>query len=248
MPADALPAWPALLASWDGWLLAVILVVVVPVYGWLRYRSVLKRPGIDAPSGVKLRMYATILVMQWVLVAIMLYVIGRHGLDLADVGQRLVRPRLVLGLAAGLVLACAILLVINRARIKKAPPEKIEPSVGRLRKFLPITRAELAVFVLLSLTAGICEELLYRGFLVGFLGAGLGSIWYGVLAGAVLFGLAHAYQGRKGVLLTGLAGLILGVLFAATGSLVPGQAGHAAFDIVGGFAGAAAVARLRASA
>jgi membrane protease YdiL (CAAX protease family) len=244
MDADAAAGWAALLGSWDGRLLAVVLAVGVPIYGHFRYRRLLARPGADAPSGIKLRMYATVIGMQWLLTVIMLLVARRHGLTPADVGQRLGDPRLTLGLAAGLLILPAILLVFNLGRIRRSPADRLETSVGRLRKFMPATSTELAGFFLLALTAGICEELLYRGFMVGLLGTVLGSPWYGVLAGAIVFGFGHAYQGRKGVLLTGLSGLILGALFVGAGSLLPGQVLHAAFDVAGGFAGAAMLARL----
>ena len=248
MDADAAAGWAALLGSWDGRLLAFVLAVLVPLYGFLRYRRLLARPGADAPSGIKLRMYATVIGMQWVLAAIMLFVVRRHGLTPADVGQRLGNPRLILGLAACLGVLPFILLVFNLGRIRRAPVERLEASVGRLRKFMPATGTELAGFILLALTAGVCEELLYRGFMVGLLGTILGSPWYGVLAGAIVFGIGHAYQGRKGVLLTGLSGLILGALFVGSGSLVPGQVLHATFDVASGFAGAAMMARLPRSA
>jgi uncharacterized protein len=54
---------------------------------------------------------------------------------------------------------------------------------------------------------------------------------------SVLFGAAHLYQGRGGLIGTGILGLLFGVFRAYTGSLLPVAAWHAAVDIVAGFAG-----------
>jgi membrane protease YdiL (CAAX protease family) len=94
---------------------------------------------------------------------------------------------------------------------------------------------ELAVFVPVAITAGVWEELLYRGFLIWFLAPTTG------LAGAVLissaiFGLGHAYQGWRGVLTTALVGLIFAVLYVASGSLWWLMLAHAIVDIYGGIA------------
>ncbi len=122
--------------------------------------------------------------------------------------------------------------------------EKLRASVERIGDFLPRERREVAAYVVLALTAGICEEILYRGWLVSVLAAGAGSVWAGVVAGGVLFGTAHAYQGRKGMLGAGALGVLFGAVFALTDSLVPGQVLHAAIDVVNGLLGAAIVSRL----
>ena len=73
--------------------------------------------------------------------------------------------------------------------------------------------------VVLPVVAGF-EELLFRGALVGGLGAGFGlSPWLLVVASSLLFGLGHGAQGRVGVVVTALLGGALGVAFVATGSL-----------------------------
>jgi membrane protease YdiL (CAAX protease family) len=98
---------------------------------------------------------------------------------------------------------------------------------------LPRTPTERRWFALLAVTAGICEELLYRGF-------GLAALRWAapdirtpalvIITGAA-FGLAHLYQGRLGVALTGALGAYLAWITIATGSLVPVILLHALLDL-----------------
>ena len=62
-------------------------------------------------------------------------------------------------------------------------------------------------------------------------------IWASVVVSSVLFGAAHLYQGRGGLIGTGILGLLFGAFRAYTGSLLPVAAWHAAVDVVAGIAG-----------
>ena len=85
----------------------------------------------------------------------------------------------------------------------------------------------------LSVTAGVCEELLFRGLLIGMLAPWLG--WWGAAAlGVPLFGVLHAYQGRAGMVRTAIVGAALTGVVAATGSLLPAMALHALIDVGSG--------------
>ena len=67
------------------------------------------------------------------------------------------------------------------------------------------------------IVGGLLEELTFRGFVLPrvhrLLGSGPGAIWVAILAGAVPFGLAHAYQGPAGMIGTGLVGFLLGIVY-----------------------------------
>jgi membrane protease YdiL (CAAX protease family) len=88
-------------------------------------------------------------------------------------------------------------------------------------------------FAMLAVTAGICEEVVFRGFgfaYVRFLWPGVTDGWLIVIT-SVVFGLAHLYQGPRGVLLTGLAGAVFASMTVETGSLLPAIAVHAMVDL-----------------
>jgi membrane protease YdiL (CAAX protease family) len=103
-----------------------------------------------------------------------------------------------------------------------------------LRALVPHTAGEFRLFVPLSFTAGICEELLFRGYLVWVLQQWIG-LWPAAAVSAVLFGLAHAYQGRQFGVRAFFAGVGMGLLALVTGSLLPGMVLHALIDLGSGW-------------
>jgi membrane protease YdiL (CAAX protease family) len=243
MDPRTLMAWAELLSSWDAWLLTFVLVVVVPAYGYFRFRRFAAGGDEILPTRVKVTLYGRIVCSQWVLVAAMMWVVRRHGLSLGDAGERLADTRLTLLTTLALLLALAIVSAIVLLRIRRAKPQTLRAGAGRLRKMVPAFGVEMAAFAVVCLTAGICEELLYRGWLVTFLRAATGSVWAAVAIGAIVFGIGHAYQGVLGMLRTAFIGLQLAILFAAVDSLIPGQVLHFGFDLLAGMAGAMSVSR-----
>jgi membrane protease YdiL (CAAX protease family) len=101
-------------------------------------------------------------------------------------------------------------------------------------EILPITNAEKKLWNYVSLTAGITEEVIYRGFLIfafSYLFPDL-SIWFTVVLSSLLFGLAHTYQGIKGVLQTTVVGVIFSILYIGVGSILPLMLLHFLIDYV----------------
>ncbi len=238
--------WPEgrlLLHAWDAWLLCAVLAGLVPFHGVLAYGR-LRAAGDPIPTRTKLRLYGTIVVMEWALVAATVAVAHRHGLGLRDLGQTFGNPPLTLAVTLLGLLGLLALTGFNRRQIRRASREELEATVARARKFVPVGTTQIAAFALVSVTAGICEEILYRGWLVTFLSALVGSVWIGMIAAAVIFGIGHAYQGRQGMIATGLLGALFGSMFVMVKSLVPGQVIHAAIDFVNGILAGRVVHRL----
>lgn len=102
---------------------------------------------------------------------------------------------------------------------------------------MPANKRELYWFTCgVSMSAGICEELLFRGFFLAVFAEPLG-VWVSLVLGSFLFGLCHLYQGWANVLRTGVIGLVLGIIYVFTESLWVVIALHALMDIFGGVLG-----------
>jgi membrane protease YdiL (CAAX protease family) len=99
--------------------------------------------------------------------------------------------------------------------------------------FLPRTASERSAFTFLGLTAGVTEEVIYRGYLIWAFSLIMPQ-WGAALLALVAFTSMHAYQGPRGILPVAMAGAFLTVLYLLTGSLWPGIALHAWLDIVNG--------------
>ena len=93
---------------------------------------------------------------------------------------------------------------------------------------------EIVLWVLVSLSAGICEEFVFRGYLLRQFAAWFGSWPAGLFASAIVFGIGHAYQGIAPVLTIIVHGVSFGLVALVTRRLVPGMAAHALEDIVAG--------------
>lgn len=111
-------------------------------------------------------------------------------------------------------------------------------------KLIPETAAEKRLFVLLALTAGLCEEFLYRGFAIGRV-----SLWMplpvAVVASTLAFVFTHLYQGVAGIIRAAVLGSVLLAAFLYSGSLWPGICAHFLFDLAGGLYWARQKVRLR---
>ncbi|HEX4303322.1 MAG TPA: CPBP family intramembrane glutamic endopeptidase [Rhizomicrobium sp.] len=138
-----------------------------------------------------------------------------------------------------IVAAATFAIAIQLLRLDKiVKPERIAKMQQQMReiKILPRTRAERNVFFLVAITAGIWEELLYRGFLFWFLAPYAGALGAAALS-TVMFGLGHIYQGWRGALRATAVGLLFAVGYAVSGSLWWLIWAHALVDIFGGVVG-----------
>jgi len=130
----------------------------------------------------------------------------------------------------------ATLQWLNLRRVGRIPVESRGTVQDIADRILPQSAVELPPYFALALTAGLCEEFLYRGFAMAALArAGL-SVWLVILVSSVLFGLAHSYQGRGGMVITFIVGLVLGASRLTYNSLVPAVFWHSAVDVVAGVA------------
>ncbi len=214
-------------------LLAVVIVVVLPLYGIWEFRQ-LQYEAASGRHGARLKAYKLTMIVEWGLALAMVGVWLSAGRPLPSLGLGF-DPSWRLG--AGF-LAAAILVGLawwqNRFILADAERrDGAREELAAMADLLPRTRRERAGFTATSVTAGICEELLYRGFLLQYLLPGFG-IWASVGLTSLVFGLGHVYQGVGGVLKTGLFGVVMAGLVVLSGSIWPAVALHAAIDLVSG--------------
>lgn len=104
-------------------------------------------------------------------------------------------------------------------------------SARSVAALLPQSVPEILVWILVSVTAGFCEELQSRGYLQRQFHALSGSIVAAVLGQGVLFGLMHSYQGWKQVVVISALGVLYGALAAWRRNLRANMIAHAWSDI-----------------
>jgi len=222
--------------SWDIWLIFLVLGVILPWRGRLRINKLKEMPHVGTME--RLSLYASTIAFQWFAVVVVAWRAWAHGFTAIQLGLTI--PEKTTIVVASLVGAAIIasLQWLNLRRIGRIPVDARGPLQVLAERILPQSTVELLPYLALAITAGLCEEFLYRGFAMAvFIHVGFHA-WAVVLVSSMLFGLAHSYQGRGGVLMTLLIGLVLGTSRIVYGSLVPAIFWHSAVDIVAGTAGA----------
>jgi uncharacterized protein len=102
------------------------------------------------------------------------------------------------------------------------------PMPGELAMLIPTTFPGRIIWVLVSLSAGICEEAAFRGYLmtrIRFVGQTKSWIIPVVLS-SLAFGACHAYQGLPGLIVITVYGVMFALLYLRTGSLWPCVIAH----------------------
>jgi uncharacterized protein len=136
-----------------------------------------------------------------------------------------------LGIAVAYLIVAQIVLGICTAVVGHF----IHSDVNKvLQNMLPHSGLETAVYLLLALTAGICEEMIFRGYLQCQITAWTGSAVAGIAIQGIVFGIAHAYQGPGMVIVIAVFGCLFGVLTWWRKSLRPGMTAHFLQDAIGG--------------
>ena len=141
--------------------------------------------------------------------------------------------------ALDLGIAAAYLLVANYllAALGSALGHFMKTGVTEaLKSSLPHTILEDAVFLMMALTAAICEETIFRGYLQRQFAGWTRNAAAGIVLQAIAFGAAHTYQGTTGIIVIVFFGCMFGWLAWWRKSLRPGILAHFLQDGIGGLA------------
>ena len=242
LPSSLADFGPAALAAV---VVAGYLVAGEPVVGHVLHRRFEGR--LRSEPGARRSFYRRLLVLEWGLALITLVVwLAAPGVDAGEVGLRWPRewPGPLTTAAVVLVLLLVVLstrVLRSGALLEAAEPVRHRPGEGRHAEppvhatlaLLPRTPGERRLFTVVGVTAGVCEEWLYRGFFLAVVAAVSGGLPTALLVAvaAVAFGLAHAYQGLVGIGTTGALGGVLAALYLETGSLLLPVLLHTAIDL-----------------
>jgi membrane protease YdiL (CAAX protease family) len=211
--------------------LGLLLLLLVISLGGYRMQSWSPGGGNSGRQHVgNVTLYLSVIVSEWAL----FYYVWRGGLRRGAtplrylIGGRWSNTKDVLldiAVAAGFwIVWTAVAIFMNFV----VGPSQVE-SFGFLN---PRGGVEVTLWVMMSLTAGFCEELVFRGYLQAqFLGL-TGSALLAVLGQAVVFGVSHIYQGVKKVIVITVLGVLFGLLAHCRKSLRPGMISHAWSDIL----------------
>jgi membrane protease YdiL (CAAX protease family) len=220
---------------WDILLIFFVLGVIVPWRGRAKMRRLLAKHRVE--SAERLSLYASTIAFQWVAVAVAGWRAWAHGFTAVELGLVVSDWAPITALSVLGTAAIVALQWLNLRRMGRSASRFRAPLQAMAERILPQSRVELIPFFALAVTAGVCEEFLYRGFaMAAFFRWGLPA-WVAVIGSAILFGMAHLYQGRSGLVGTTILGLLFGATRVAAASLIPVMFWHAGVDMIAGLVG-----------
>lgn len=232
-PARIAPLWHTLV------LVLVLLVVSLANAHLLPHVARPPAPAgaVAGRHGSRLLTYAVTLLWEWLLLGFAVWGLRMRRTPLRQLlGVR--RSGAMewwtdIAIASGFWFASAMALAACSLLLRRVhlDPSTIRTAVLRIA---PASVLELVVWIALSISAGICEELIFRGYLQQQLAALTRRVWIGAALSAIIFGLAHGYQGASGVLLITLYGAFFSILALRRRSLRAGMFAHAWQDASSG--------------
>ncbi|MDR6123420.1 membrane protease YdiL (CAAX protease family) [Bacillus sp. SLBN-46] len=229
------------------WLVILFTLTYEPIFGYFDFQKFKRKVKTDDKE--RIRFYKNSSISLWVPTLFILSLIGFTDLTLEQIGltsislnteslgKWVIYSAIVVGIIFSLVILIFTIGYRFNSKIKNSMDKmkKEESSKNQFDVMMPVTKQEKKLWTLVSLTAGITEEIIYRGFMIfalSYLLPGL-SIWVILIFSSILFGLAHTYQGVKGVVRTTLIGLWFSIVYIGIGSIIPLILFHALVDYFG---------------
>lgn len=216
---------PAVEFGWPGRLLVFVLLVLVPLLA-------LYQPDereISLPPRTVL--YASAAIGVWVLALLTGVVLWIEGLPPAQVGLFLVEPIKFVGWTATATIGTlAGSMLISRLAARLGLRE------SRLTYHLmPRTPRERGWFLVVSASAGFCEEISYHGFLLAGIAGWLQNGWWAAVVANLAFAVMHGYQGQVGVIRAFAMGYMLCLPVVVGAGLLPAMVAHFLVNALLGF-------------
>jgi membrane protease YdiL (CAAX protease family) len=212
---------------------ALFLVLVLALIAFWSFRGAVGADAIARISRIgRPLLYLRTIVFEWVLLGLVLIGLRLQGSSFQAVlgrrwhsGKEIVRDT---GIAAAFWIVSTIVLSMITLHPHDAPPNPL------VQAMLPQGFFESVIWIALSITAGICEEAVYRGYLQRQLMAMTKSVTLGIALSALAFAVAHSYKGLSGAFGIFVDGVMLGSLAYWRRSVRPGMIAHAFTDSFAG--------------
>lgn len=214
-------------------LMVLAFAVVMPVYGLATWPA-LKRSLAANEPGARAKSYVEILIWQGVLTIAGLTIWILAERPWSELGLSL-RDGVGFWVSAAIGGVVIVFFLHQLARVFRGEPKDLQDLRSQLepmKEFLPHTRSERNLSIVVAISAGISEEILWRGFLLLYLQAFLPT-WAAATIAVLGFGLGHLYQGVGGAAKCTVLGSVAMLLYVVSGSLFVPILLHAVVDIQG---------------
>lgn len=208
-------------------ILTVLVGFIVPIYSMVSGSGNIREALSEAPE-LKKSMYVQSVIFQWIMVGLILLSLFFNGDGIENIGLGFLdQPLWVVGLFGGSFLS---LWIFDNFDIPRLNLEKFRKRYKDVMFLIPTNQKEHNWAVVLSFTAGICEEIIFRGFTFWQLTQFL-PIIPSILIVNLLFTLSHFATKMKNMVFAFLFGIFWSVTFLWTGSLWLAMLMHIIIDL-----------------
>jgi uncharacterized protein len=231
---------------------AALLILALAAVAWLTWRDIGQYAAFKKLTDTKDRQARY---RRWVINSFSLFVVGSLVIlsILGDLGCVIHQPKpffgafrwmqarlgtldfdplFVGGLVAGVTISVVAGVVLATVRARRGGAAPKLPTLGDVEPLMPRNWTETGWTALLSINAGIGEELFFRLTLPLMIALVTGNAPLAFIAAAIVFGLVHVYQGWVGVVATLVLGFVFTGIYLWTGALWVPMTLHAGVDLI----------------
>jgi membrane protease YdiL (CAAX protease family) len=220
-------------------LLFLFLLVVAPIWDLYDTWKLKRNPS----SEQKIRYYKTMCTWLWIASALAVLAIGFRPLftispSPGEISWLLPHPwvRYVVEALIAIFVILSVALPIGIViwkKLTKRPRKYSSAALKSFSYFFPVTWTERRWWVFVCISAGVCEETLFRGFMLHYLHVfpWTLNLTLALLISSAIFAFNHLYQGAGGVAGTAIVGFLFGLLFLLTGKLLLPIILHGVIDL-----------------
>ena len=179
--------------------------------------------------------YIKIAFFLWIPTLLLGYLFYKEELSVVSFGAVIENNWQNIFITSLLLLAIVYLLVLIRSiQSNEELRDEIRNKFESFKDILPVTKNEMLIFTLIvSVSAGICEELLFRAYLYTFLDSHIGMV-AAIFLSSVIFGLWHIYLGWQEVIRTSVMGALFCGIYIFTGNIILPILVHIFVDVYSG--------------
>jgi membrane protease YdiL (CAAX protease family) len=221
-------------------LLFLFLLAVAPAWDFYATRKLKRNPSSEG----KIRYYKKLCAWMWIGSALAVVAIGFRALFSISpspgeiswlLQHRWVRYLVEAVIAVFIIISAALPVgMVIWKKLKRRPRKyAAADALKSFSYFFPATWTERRWWVFVSITAGVCEETMFRGFTLHYLHVFPWTLdlTLALVISSAIFGCNHLYQGAGGVAGAAIAGFVFGLLFLLSGNLLLPIIVHGAVDL-----------------
>lgn len=223
--------------AWGDYILALIFGIALPFVSGIRSAQAFKNMSFDAAT--KKRFYLGNSFFLFLIAAVVIATWLLYGRPLSELGfvssnhWGFQEPWWMI-----ILFGCLYIMDVLHSMLNKEEFEETKSQMDTLTPFMPTTWSDLPAYTVMCVSAGVFEEIVFRGFMINF----FHSVFQGIpnatawafLVPAIVFSAAHYYQGIKVVFKILVFSLLFAMIFWQTRSLIAVIIIHFLVDFIGG--------------